>query len=375
MKKNVKNIILRLLLILMVSSTLLSCEREIDRIRKANDDRPIMSARSNENETLETTVEIETETEIETIIESATESETTGIEETTADKEIYAFDLESAKARREERRRKIENEGDPNSIEEIEIRMDDTFLYATYSVIYEGSAKLYKVGKNVPNYKGKTIAINAGHGTKNGELYKTFSHPDFSPKVAGGTTTEGNVLSFAISEGTRFLDGGREDEANLMIAILLKDKLLKDGYSVLMIREDNNSSLDNIARCVIANEYSDAHVAIHFDSTTNDKGIFYVIPKNYGNYLNMEPLKSNYDNIIKLGQSIIEAYRSLEMKIWKSSGTLDGDLTLFSYSVVPCVNIELGDRATVFTEEKINKLVDGLKLGIDMFFNDESQSE
>ena len=63
------------------------------------------------------------------------------------------------------------------------------------------------------------------------------------------------------------------------------------------------------------------------------------------------------------------------MKIWKSSGTLDGDLTLFSYSVVPCVNIELGDRATVFTEEKINKLVDGLKLGIDMFFNDESQSE
>ena len=249
-----------------------------------------------------------------------------------------------------------------------EIRFDMTLPYATYSVINDGVAKLYKVDKNVAGYKNKTIAVNAGHGTKGGASFKTFSHPDFTPKLTGGTTDVGAVLSTAISNGTTLLDGTTEADANLYIAIRLKDKLLSSGYNVLMLREDDNARFDNIARTVLANKFADAHISIHFDSTSSDKGVFFITPYNDETYLSMEPLKSNVDNIRKLGKSIINAYRELGVKIWKDKGELQGDLTQISYSTNASVDVELGDKATTFTEEKINLFVDGIRIGIDNYF-------
>ena len=57
------------------------------------------------------------------------------------------------------------------------------------------------------------------------------------------------------------------------------------------------------------------------------------------------------------------------MKIWKDKGELQGDLTQISYSTNASVDIELGDKATTFTEEKINLFVDGIRIGIDNYFN------
>ena len=44
-----------------------------------------------------------------------------------------------------------------------------------------------------------------------------------------------------------------------------------------MIRESADVQLDNIARTVIANNASDCHIALHWDSTTNNKGAFYTV--------------------------------------------------------------------------------------------------
>ena len=251
--------------------------------------------------------------------------------------------------------------------------IDFTAPYATYSIINDGYAVLYKVDRGkVANYKNKTVAVNAGHGTKGGANVKTFSHPDFSPKYTGGSTAAGSVLSAAVSAGMTFENGMTEANANLVIAYALKDKLLADGYSVLMIREDDDCRLDNIARTVIANENADAHIAIHFDSTNTDKGIFYIVPYNDERYLNMEPLKSNVQNIKKLGDSVISAFREMGEKIWKDKGTLQGDLTQLSFSTNASMDIELGDRKTVLTMEKAETFAEGIKRGVDKYFGFES---
>ena len=251
---------------------------------------------------------------------------------------------------------------------EEEINYDVFAPYATYSVIWDGKAKLYKIDKNDPKYNGKTVTVNAGHGTKGGTKFKTFSHPDFTPKVSGGTTAAGSILSTAVSDGTTLDSGMSEATANLVVAIALRDKLLSNGYSVLMIREDNDCRFDNVARTVITNENSDVHVAIHFDSTDTDKGIYFITPYNDENYLNMEPLKSNVNNIRKLGKCIINAFKEMGEKVWKDSGTLQGDLTQISYSTIPSVDIELGDKKTEITDEKVDIFAEGIKNGINDFF-------
>ena len=252
------------------------------------------------------------------------------------------------------------------------IYIDFSAPYATYSIINDGYAVLYKIDKSkVDNYKNKIVAVNAGHGTKGGANIKTFAHPDFSPKYTGGSNAAGSILSAAVTSGMTFENGMTEANANLVVAYALKDKLLDAGYSVLMIRENDDCRLDNIARTVIANTDADAHIAIHFDSTNSDKGIFYIVPYNDERYLNMEPLKSNYKNIKKLGDSVIESFREMGEKIWKDSGIMQGDLTQLSFSTNASIDIELGDRKTVLTPEKADTFAEGIKNGLDVYFTNQ----
>lgn len=43
-----------------------------------------------------------------------------------------------------------------------------------------------------------------------------------------------------------------------------------------MIRESDDVQLDNVARTVIANNAADCHIALHWDSTSSNKGAFYM---------------------------------------------------------------------------------------------------
>lgn len=250
-----------------------------------------------------------------------------------------------------------------------DVYVDFSAPYATFSIINDGHATLYKHSGGIftSKWNGVTIAINAGHGTKGGSKIKTFSHPDFTPKVSGGTTKKGEILSSAVSEGTMLNGGISEADVNLMIAVRVKEKLLDAGYNVLMIREDDDLRLDNIARTVIADTNADLHIAIHFDSTDTDKGIFYIAPYNDESYLSMMPLRDNAKNINDFGHAMIEAYRDMGEKIWKDKGVLQGDLTQISYSRKPSIDIELGDKATIIDDEKIEKLAEGMLRGINSF--------
>ena len=254
---------------------------------------------------------------------------------------------------------------DESLIEVSAVKMNSKFKYATYSVIQNGEAKLYKYKDN--DKKRKTVCINAGHGTPNGPAYKTFTHPDFTPKVTSGTNKVGSIISIAVSDGMIFDDGHKESEINLIVAVMLRDLLLKHGYNVLMIREDERCYLDNIARTVLANNYADIHISIHFDSTNNDKGFFYIGPANIPQYVEMEPVKTYLEKHRELGSTILASFKEDNYKIF-GTGFMGMDLTQISYSTIASIDIELGDKATYLTPSFLSGCARTLFKGIDNYF-------
>ena len=245
------------------------------------------------------------------------------------------------------------------------ISFNSSWKYANESKIHSGSATLYEATSNSNGY---TVTVNAGHGTSGGCSVKTLAHPDGSPKLIGGSCQAGQKECCAITDGMTFNDRASEASVTLQMAKILKDKLLANGYNVLMIRESNGMQLDNIARTVIANNNSDIHIALHWDSTESDKGVFYMSVPKISSYINMEPVKSHYKEHEELGESLIEGLKSKGVKIF-SSGKLENDLIQTSFSTIPSVDIELGDKASDHSTSSLNTLGDGLLEGINKFFD------
>ena len=246
----------------------------------------------------------------------------------------------------------------------------DDWKYADYSKIHTDTPILYY--SNSKNRKNIVVAVNAGHGTSGGGKVKTLCHPDGSSKVTGGSTAKGSTYATAVSSGTSFFDGTSEAAANLSIAIILKDMLLEDGYDVLMIRESADVQLDNIARTVYSNQYADCHIALHYDSTETDKGFFYIGVPNVSSYRAMEPVASHWKQHNALGEALLAGVREAGIKIC-GNGNIPLDLTQTSYSTIPSIDVEIGDRKSDHSEAKQRKVAEGLLAGINLFFFGESE--
>lgn len=252
------------------------------------------------------------------------------------------------------------------SVSGTEVKLNPSWKYADFTKINSGAAILYK--SEAASRKGITVCVNAGHGTKGGSSVKTQCHPDGTPKVTGGTTGAGATTAVAVSSGMQFSDGTAEAKVTLAMAKKFKEKLLAAGYDVLMIRETDDVQLDNIARTVIANNMADCHISLHWDSTTNNKGAFYMSVPNVSSYRNMEPVKSNWEKHNALGESLVSGLKSAGVKIF-SNGAMEMDLTQTSYSTVPSIDIELGDKASDHSDATLNTLADGLVKGVDGYFS------
>ena len=243
------------------------------------------------------------------------------------------------------------------------IKFSKKWKYAKYSKIHTGKAVLYKHnwGKN-----RKVVAVNAGHGTRGGERYKTRCHPNKTPKLVSGSTRAGARYSPSISSGTG-LKGKSEAAATLSMAKILKKQLLKAGFDVLMIREKSDVQLDNIARTVIANKYADCHLAIHYDSSSSNKGAFFLSVPNIRSYRNMEPVKSHWKQHNKFGRCTIWGIRKTGNKV-HGSGSMAMDLTQTSFSTIPSIDLEVGDKATSTSKKAQTKMAKGIKKGIKKYF-------
>lgn len=246
-----------------------------------------------------------------------------------------------------------------------EIVFNTSWEFADYTKINSGSSFLYTPLKNK---NGKTIALNAGHGTEGGTKVKTLCHPDGSPKNVSGSTLKGSKEAHAVSLGIIMNDGKTEAEANLTLAKILLPKLLSKGYSVLMIRDEDDVQLDNIARTVIANNNADVHIALHYDSSESDKGIFFCSIPDIDEYKAMYPVSENWLLHKKLGECIIDSAASLGLKI-SGNGKYPIDLTQTSYSTIPSIDLEVGDRISDRSDATLEKISSAIVRGLDDFFS------
>ena len=244
------------------------------------------------------------------------------------------------------------------------VAFDPGWEYASFSQIHSGEAVLYHAF--VPN--GYTVTVNAGHGTEGGDGYQTLSHPDGTAKVTGGSNAEGAVYSTAISVGTTMLDGTPEAVVTLSLAKLVKEGLLAKGFDVLMVREGEDVQLDNIARTVFANNCSDAHIALHYDSTQANKGFFYISVPEISSYRSMEPVASHYLEHERLGQALLAGAIGQGLPIF-GDGTMALDLTQTSYSTVPSVDVEVGDQASDYGYLSQLAIAKAIVAGVCSFFS------
>lgn len=233
--------------------------------------------------------------------------------------------------------------------------------FAGFSKIHTDSTTLYF--SNVAKPKNKTVCINAGHGTKGGESVKTLCHPDGSPKVTGGSTAAGATKAASVSGGTVLNDGTAESKATLKAAMTVKEKLLKAGYNVLMIRESEDAQIDNIGRTVYANNNADYHIAIHYDSTSSNKGAFYIGVPNIRSYRNMYPVSKNWKKHNKLGKNLVWGMKKSGVKIY-GNGSMAIDLTQTSYSTIASVDLEVGDKKSNHSGKALKKIADGIVKGM-----------
>lgn len=243
------------------------------------------------------------------------------------------------------------------------VKFKKKWKYGKYSKIHSGKSVLYKHtwGKN-----RKVVAVNAGHGTSGGERYKTLCHPDGSRKLVSGSTKAGAKYSPSITGGTS-LKGKSEAAATLSQAKRLKEQLLKAGFDVLMIRPGKNVQLDNIARTVMANKYADCHIAIHYDSSSSNKGAFFLSVPNNKHYRNMEPVKSHWKQHNKFGRSVIWGIKKNGQRV-AGSGSMAMDLTQTSFSTIPSIDLEVGDKATNTSKKAQTKMAKAITKGIKKYF-------
>lgn len=238
------------------------------------------------------------------------------------------------------------------------IGLNLNWKYAGNSRINTGKATLYT--SDADSKKNITVAVDAGHGTQGGESVKVLSHPDGTECSDSKDTTE-----VAVSQGMTFQDKVSEASVNLMVAQSFKDKLLQDGYDVLMIRDGDDVQLDNVARTVLANNKADCHITIQFDTTSSDKGAYYIaVPDDIKS---MEPVSGYWRKSNKLGESLVSGLKDNGVKI-HSSGSVSADFIQTAYSSIASVVIQLGDKSSDHSKEACDKYAAGLLDGINRYY-------
>lgn len=142
--------------------------------------------------------------------------------------------------------------GDPS--EETNSQFDGAVEYLGPGSSYEGTDIYYLGEQGSPN-EHRIVVIDAGHQTEGSS--------DMEPNGPGALSMKAEVTWGAKGVST----GQAEYELNLRVALLLRDELLKRGYSVVMIRETNDVSISNMERAKVANKYNAAaYVRIHTNS-------------------------------------------------------------------------------------------------------------
>lgn len=231
------------------------------------------------------------------------------------------------------------------------------------AVEYTGEAHsgtdIYYVGKGAN--RRHIIVIDAGHQLK-GSSAKEPNGPD-------STTMKDEVTWGATGVYTNTL----EYDLNLKVALLLRDELIRRGYSVVMIRETNNVNISNMRRAQIANKYSAAaYVRIHANSWTDDSmnGAMTICHSASNPYPNCV---ATYEDSRLLSELVLDAFCK-QTGIKQLNVREMDNMTGTNWSEVPTTIVEMGflsnksDDRLMATEYFRQEAAVGIADGLDAYF-------
>lgn len=241
--------------------------------------------------------------------------------------------------------------------EYLELRGDDPEVKGLLSLIEEESLKpLEPVVEEVVK---KIIVIDPGHQSEQ-DREKEPMGPD------------SDKLRDRMSRGTRgFKTGTYEYALNLMISLKLRDRLIQEGYEVIMTRTENEVSLSNRERAEMANAAdADLFLMIHANGSEDRtlSGIMTLYPSEENPFvgqLSQESLKIStflHDGMLSATGAESTGIKPLDT------------MTAVNWSKVPVSLVEIGymtnkeEDLLLGTPEYQEKLISGMVNGIEKYF-------
>ena len=246
-----------------------------------------------------------------------------------------------------------------------EIPEGDTDVIWEGAVDYTGEAHsgtdIYYVGKKGSPNRSRVIVIDPGHQLK-GSAALEPNGPD------------SEIMKAEVTWGaTGVYTGQTEYELNLAVALLLRDELIRRGYSVVMIRETNNVSISNMERAKIANKYeAAAYIRIHANSWTDDtmRGAMTICQSASNPY---PTCAVHYERSHRLSQLVLTEFCD-QTGISKLNMREMDDMTGTNWSRVPTTILEMGflsnksDDTLMATDYFRQEAAIGVANGLDAYF-------
>ena len=249
----------------------------------------------------------------------------------------------SSKETEDEKDKLNKLEEDKNNLEENKESIEEN----KYIINEEISSK---------NKNGIKIVLDPGH-SKNPGTEKEKISPDSDEMKLKDTSGSVGLISKK-----------SEYEIAMDVTLKLKELLERDGYTVVLTKDNVETPLSSIERAEVGNrENANLMIRIHCDSFSNSsaKGASMLVPKQRG-YITKEISEKS----IEYGKNIIEEYTK---KTGLNNRGLQyrSDLTGFNWSKIPVVLLELGfisnpeEDKFLSSEENISTIAEGIKNGIE----------
>lgn len=213
------------------------------------------------------------------------------------------------------------------------------------------------VQPETPAKKGILIALDPGHQGPNVDMSAMEPNAPGSDimktKATGGTTG-----SFS---------GIPEYQLNLDIALMVRDRLIEQGYDVIMTRENHDTAISNAERAMMANDAgADISIRIHANGSEDPgaNGALMLIGSAENPYVGVV-----YDNSCRLAENILNAYCAAT-GMQNLGIQLNDTMTGINWSQIPVVILEMGFMSNqqddlnmadaAYRESMVNGIINGI---------------